>query len=352
MSKELEKLLEEKVEEVQEKQNEEKNVNTRKKARKTKKRKKILVRVIALILAGVTAVSCFFALKKKKDDTKDIPNSITVSVDDIGVEEIEGVYGETTGNINKEDLVEKNGVIWKDQAAADKSNQVGKVVTDTKNDTLVVKPNGEVHEKEIGYEVKDNVGNVVASGSNETGVPEGYVYDNNVGSYVAQEDANKFVTVDADYYDYNGDIIFIKGETVLKETFNKIKSQLTTTPNANYSNNNYLNNNYSNNNYQYDNYLNNNYVNDNYQYDNYPNNNYVTDNYGMGNGYNNYVENNNYYTQTEEGRINRDGTYTIYGTTYANKSTYETIAFGNSNEYDVEIDENGVIYLKGYRKVR
>ena len=66
----------------------------------------------------------------------------------------------------------------------------------------------------------------------------------------------------------------------------------------------------------------------------------------MGNG--NY---NNNYTQ-EEGRINKDGTYTIYGTTYANKSTYETIAFGNSNEYDVEVDENGVIYLKGYRKVR
>lgn len=321
MSQEFEKLLNEKVEEVQKKQSEENTVNTRKKARKAKKRKKILVRVIALLLAGVTAVSCFFALRKKKTAPTDIPSSITVSVDDIGVKETEGVYGETTGNINKEDLVEKNGVIWKDQAAADKANQVGKVVTDTKNDTLVVKPNGEVHEKEIGYEVKDNQGNVVASGSNETGVPEGYVYDNNVGSYVSQEDVNKFVTVDADYYDCNGNLIFVKGETVLRETFNKIKNQLTTSPYNNY----YPNNDYQN------------------------NNNYVNDNYGMGYG-NDY--NNNNYTSTEEGRINNDGTYTIYGVTYANKSTYETIAFGDSYEYDVEVDGNGVIYLKGHQKVR
>ena len=327
MSQEFEKLLDEKVEEVQQKQKENTVKNTRKKTRKSKKRKKTLVRIIALLLAGATAVSCFFAFRKKKTETKDIPNSIAVSVDDIGVKEPDSIYGETTGNINKEDLVEKNGVIWKDQAAADKSNQVGKVVTDTKNNTLVVKSNGEVHEKEIGYEVKDNQGNVVASGSNETGIPEGYAYDNNLESYVEKEDVNKFVTVDADYYDYNGELIFVKGETVSRETFNKIQNQLTTNP---------YNNNYTNNNYQ--------------------NNNYINDNYGMGyeNEYydNSYVENNNQYTSNEEGRKNPDGTYTIYGTTYANKSTYETIAFGEANEYDVEIDGNGVIYLKGHQKVR
>ena len=59
----------------------------------------------------------------------------------------EAIYGNTTGNIDKDKLVEKDGNIYVNQDSANNSNNVGNTSIDTNNDTLVVKPDGTVEEK-------------------------------------------------------------------------------------------------------------------------------------------------------------------------------------------------------------
>lgn len=208
------------------------------------KRKKILTSTVAIVIAGVTAITSFIATKTKKVSATDATTSVVettehdisnVSINDIGVklefnEAEKKQYGKTTGNVNKEEIVEKNGTIWKDQEAADKSDEVGKTKIDDKNGTLKVKSDGKVYEKEKGYEVVDEKGKVVDSGSNKTGFPEDkYVHDKNLDKDVVKEDANKFVYADSNYYDMNGKLVFKKGEIVLKETLEKAKKELYTT---------------------------------------------------------------------------------------------------------------------------
>ena len=316
---------------------------------KTKNRKGLAVSIIALILAGMTAIGCFIGLKKKKNQPEEIVPSIStstiVSIDELGKEEEfpkkeeNKQYGKTTGNIKKEDLVEKNGTVWKDQAAANKSEQIGKVQTDLQNGTLKVDKDGDVVEKEEDYIVQNEQGMVINQGSNESGIPDGYVYKPEHDKIVKVEDSQKmerYVTIDTTYYDKTGNIVFEKGDVVTRESFEKIQYMLTTNPNQSYNPN-----------YQYPTYensYNSNYnepiYNPNYQEPSYNEPTYEEPTYNNNTNYN--------------GVINRDGTFTIDGVTFIDKATYEAIILGQYNEQDIRYNSNGVIYINQnqYQNVR
>lgn len=235
MENKVNDFYETKFEEIQ---NEKLQNNTKKTTKKTNKRglKALIIASLALLLAGVTALTCFLVSRKKKyttNATTSMTSSI-VTVDDLGMEEEftsseSKQYGKTTGDVDVNEIVEKDGTIWKNQEAADKSDEVGKVEIDTKNDTLVVKPNGEVHEKEEEYVIKKEDGKKETLTKKE--FDDKYVYDKELDTTVVKEDANKFVELDSNYYNKTtGDLVYKKGERVLKATYEKIKkdSKLTT----------------------------------------------------------------------------------------------------------------------------
>ena len=97
-------------------------------------------------------------------------NDLGVAYEDPTLETGKPEYGETTGNVNKDDIVEKDGINWKDKEAADNSDDVGKTEIDDKDGTLEVKPDGDVFEKEQDYEIKDADGNIKEEGSNEPSI--------------------------------------------------------------------------------------------------------------------------------------------------------------------------------------
>ena len=88
---------------------------------KTKKSKKVIVGMVALITAGVIAISSGVALiinhfKKKNNDISKTSDNSNVQIDDMGaeldfLENNTTKFGNTTGNINVDELVEKNGKI-------------------------------------------------------------------------------------------------------------------------------------------------------------------------------------------------------------------------------------------------
>ena len=151
-------------------------------------------------------------------------------------------YGETvTGNVDINEIVEKNNTIWKDQTAADNSNNVGKAVVDTnhitnsdgtvKDTTLVVDGNGDVKVSEQGYEIVDENDTIIDSGNSD--IPVGYAWDDVIGGYVPVEEVGKYVKADKDYwgYDNNGKayIVIYKDEVILKSQLENAKATLYTT---------------------------------------------------------------------------------------------------------------------------
>lgn len=237
-NKDVNSFFGEKLEQVQNEKIEVEKTDKKKK----KSLKAIIIAAIAALLAGLGVLTWHLVSKNKKatpNDTNSNTSSI-ITVDDLGMEEdftssLESKeYGKTTGDVDKNKIVEKDGTIWKDKEAADKSKDIGKTTIDDKNGTLKVNSDGEVYEKEKGYEIQKEDGTVV-SGTNGTGEPtkdDGYVYDKELDSTVVKDDVNKFVNVDKNYYNkYTGKIVYSKGERVLKETLAKIKKDpnLTTT---------------------------------------------------------------------------------------------------------------------------
>ena len=228
------------------------NVKTKNTKNGKKKNRKIFaVGLISIILAGVTVLSAIIykKLNSNKDKDKTSTQSTTqettipafkqeepVFLHDLGfaysnptLTQAKPQYGNTTGSVDKNKITEQGGTNWKDQEGADKSSQVGTVVTDDKNGTLEVKPNGDVFEKEDGYEVKDENGNIVETGSNESGIPDGYAWDDVLGKLVLEQEIGKYVYADADYYNENGELMLAKGEIVLKVRLEAAKQELTTT---------------------------------------------------------------------------------------------------------------------------
>ena len=250
-----ETYLKQKIEGIQAKQSK-KIENSR------RNRKSFFTRIGAVITAGaILATGIIHIIKRNKKNTNNnkptystidttptiIPEN-QISIDGLGLKYESPTlptkkpqYGNTTGDIKKEDLVEKNNTIWKDKEAANNSSNVGKTEIDDKNGTLEVKPNGDVFVKDEGYEIEKEDGTVIEGtiteedkqngevGSNGNILPPGYVHDENLDKDVVEEDANKFVYCDADYYDATGALIYSKGELISKEDLELAKQSLTTT---------------------------------------------------------------------------------------------------------------------------
>ena len=147
-----------------------------------KKKKGIIAATVALILAGVMTISGFLiASKLKKKDANDPTNSTstsqkndkigTRSLDSLGKEleeskEKNSEYTKVSGDFNIEDVVRgSDGLLYVDEESAALATKSGSVEIDTKGGTLVVADNGKVYTKEEGYEVLDENGNVVESGN-------------------------------------------------------------------------------------------------------------------------------------------------------------------------------------------
>lgn len=309
MENKVDNFLDKKLEEIQNKRFEENqakiNAKNAKKENSKKKRKGIIKSAIALALAGLIAVGCYFGFRKKNNNPNIDKPSIT-TVDDLGMDEEfdnsdeSKLYGDTTGDINKEDLVEKDGVIYKDKEAADNSDKVGDKETDLKDGDLVIDKDGDVVEKEPGYEIKDENGNTTEKGEGD--IPKGYAYDPVLDKIVKEDQVGKFVYADNDYYSkIDGTQYCKKGDIVLKtslENWKKDSNITTVKPSANTTNNNTSS------------------------------------------------------TKTEStekvdnGVINPDGTFTISGVTFKDKATYQAIVLGECNEEDLRYDSKGVIYIK------
>ena len=220
--------------ETQTKKGTKKETKKEKEARikKQQKRKKRII-IIALILAGATLIGSLAAgIAKlfKKDNNKDdlnkqqeyIVSESEIGLDDLGIEELfkeeteNKEYGEVTGNVNKDEIVEKNDTLWKDEEAANNSDSIGKVTYDDQNGTLKKDETGDIVEKEEHFEVKDENGNQISTGSNETGIPNGYAWDSVLQDYVKAEDVGKYVYADVTYYNTYGEVVIEKGDLVLK----------------------------------------------------------------------------------------------------------------------------------------
>lgn len=204
---------------------------------KRKGRKKNKRLLITMIVAGILATTAsisgvvnFLTNRKKNQNVNlDKPKTSisTFDLSDLGnelniIEETKPIYIVLDENINVDELVEKNDKVYIDQESADKSDTVGNVVIDTKEDTLIVKPDGTVTEKEEGYKIKDETGEVIESGEGK--LPEGYVETEEEGKYLPEG----YVYSDATYYNEEGIAILIEGSAVSKADLEYAKMYLTT----------------------------------------------------------------------------------------------------------------------------
>ena len=172
-----------------------------------------------------------------QDDTTDVNKEDKLKIDlstlskDLIVKEEEKkeepklVFGNSeNGKVKVEELVPvtnpgtKETTIYVNEEASKESENIG-VTIDTKNDTLVIGEDGTVREKTPGYEVKDPKTNeVIASG--EGNVTEGYV-EVNPDEYIKQEDLDNMVEIKQTVYNSEG-VLYNPGEYVTKEGYNRL----------------------------------------------------------------------------------------------------------------------------------
>lgn len=223
------------------KKEEQKNIKPVKVKRFNTKSKKFVVSAVALTAAGVIVVSSGIAgivsLFKKNNNTEvpKTPDNSIVQIDDMGTElefpkeDNTSKFGNTTGNINVDEIVEKNGKLYVNKDSADKSDKKGTSSFDNKNNTLI-EEDGKIKEKTEGIEIIDKNGNVIVKDDlDKNGIPDGYAWDSVLKKYVLEEEVGKYVYADATYYFEDGSIALNKGEVVAKETLEKAKKYLTTT---------------------------------------------------------------------------------------------------------------------------
>ncbi len=290
-----------------------------------------------------------------------------ITDDDIVTEKKE--YQNPSNGLDKNKIVEsEDGTLWESKEEKEEfESKQNEEVIDTKNGTLTVVPdeNGEdiVIEKDKGYEVKDESGNVVDSGVNSNGVPDGFTLGDN-GNYIKNEDVGKYVYSEYDFYSSDGKLIISKGDKMTVEDYEKAKRELLTeppktptedktvtdtvivpeveergvvNPDGTYTIDGLTFKSKS----VYEDYLihpelygeYNGVImlvseilapNSNEKSDVAVDNGYQNSNNSVDNGYQNDNSNNsnNVSSQTDEGVINPDGTYTIYGVTYKSEADY------------------------------
>lgn len=281
-------------------------IKKEKKVKKQKNKKRIAVALIALCLAATTAISglVLHFNKKKNNNTNNSKNNSSISaVGDLGVEldfpkSSKPSLGETTGNVNVSDIVSSNGKYYANQSHADKADKVGTSSIDTKGDTLKVESNGTVKEKEEGYEIKDKeTGSIIQSGNvSSDGSIEGFKKDENLGGYFEEEDdVETLVYSDANYYDKNGDLVLAKGDLVEEERLAYAKKHYSTTKpvvSSKTSTSSTVTSTPS-----------------------------VSSNTSSKPSVNSNTSSTT--STTDEGKVNADGTYTIFGLTFETKADYQ-----------------------------
>lgn len=227
-----------------------------------KKRNKIITTVVALALALAGIVTGLSFRKhdksKGKTDDKNVEKTIDtdenttlktekdvvnlVSVNDLGDEleipvEVPKVeFGEVvSGNINTDNIVESNNELYVNEEALNNSEQVGEVQIETTDNTYVNPDDGQVYEKEIDYEIVDgNTKEVIEEGNGA--IPPNYEYDEGLDKVIEKEEVGKNAYADKDYYGWIGDgtvwgIVISKGTPMEKEDLEEIKQTLSTNPN-------------------------------------------------------------------------------------------------------------------------
>ena len=273
------------------------------KKEKTKKSKKFIIVMVSLITAGAIALGSGVAVLvnyfRKKNNNEDLktPNNSIVQIDDMGTElefpkeETKTKYENPTGKADLNKIVEKNNKVYVDKESADKSNTVGTSSFDNKNNTLI-EEDGKIKEKTEGYEIKDDKGSVIQKGElDENNIPEGYAWDSVLKKYVPKEEVGKYVYADATYYDEEGNVAIKKGDVVAKETLENAKKYLTTTKKTSSSSNTTTSS--------------------------------TTTSSTTNTSSSSKEETSSTTTTSNEGKINADGTYTIFGLTFESKADYE-----------------------------
>ncbi len=302
------------------------------------KNKKFAISVAAITAAGViVATSSIVGLInyfKKNNNNNNFPltpntSNSTMDISDIGTElefpkekNNSSKYENPTGKVDVNKIVEKNNKIYVDKDNADKSNTVGTSSIDTKNDTLIVE-DGKVKEKTEGYEIKDDKGNVVQEGNlDQSGIPENFEKNEELDGFFEKEDNTSTLTYsDSDYYDENGDLALAKGDLVEKERLEYAKKHYSTTKPVISSISSTTNNTSS-------------------KTETSSTVSSTTNNTSS------KTETSSTTTTSNEGKVNADGTYTIFGVTYADKATFEQIALSDLETLDMYLDENGVLHIK------
>ena len=317
---------------IRENANEFRRNNQKKNKKNSKKKKKgIIVGTISLVLAGIMAVSGFLIYGKlRKKNGNGTSNSTsqglsTGSLDLLG-EELskdgykKSEYTKVSGDFNIEDVVRgADGLLYVDAESAANATKSGTSVIDTKGGSLVVSDNGKVYTREQGYEIVDSNGNVVESGN---------------GSPSNSNEGINYVECPCNYYDDEGNLVHSAGEFITqqelercrqyyhtskpkKDEYTKVEEEIIyydnyTTENSN-SNSSSEENDSSKNNA------------DNAASTGSKEDNSVTDNENYEEV--TYEEENedyqDYSSSSNEGVFNADGTYTIYGVTYASYADYQ-----------------------------
>lgn len=205
------------------------------------KRKKLIVRIAAGVSAFIILITGLSHLGKKKspsDNTNTTTTTKTTSTtsfdldamgDELNVETTTTTtYKVVSGDIDPNKIVEQDGKLYKDATEASKAKNTTTSIN-LKNDTLKTS-NGKVYDKTTQYEIKDETGKTVATGNlDESGIPDGYAYDSVLKKYLPKEEVGKYVYADATYYDNEGNVVLKKGDVVLKETLEKAKKYFSTT---------------------------------------------------------------------------------------------------------------------------
>ena len=203
-----------------------KHLNKKSSKKKTKKKKKgIIAAAIALAMAGVMAVTGFIVgskLKKKDDDAKS-RNSITDVVDDkintasldslgeqLLTEEKKSEYTKVSGDFNINDVVRgDDGRLYVDNESARNASKSGSEHIDTKGGTLTVDESGKVYTQSEGYVIVDEKGNIVESGE---------------GTPSLEEEGIDYVECPNNYYDDEGTLVHPAGELITPEELELCKT--------------------------------------------------------------------------------------------------------------------------------
>jgi len=322
----------ESVSELLEKKHVGENVKSIKDKKENKQKNKWFgVKIVALITAGIVALSSGIAvlanhLKKKDNDTPLVPDTSvsTMDIDDLGNELTTNATTNTTykvvsGNIDSSKIVEQDGKLYADEDSASKAKNKTTSI-DLKNGTLktsVIKDkNGKttikVYDKTTGYVIEDEKSKTTVTGNlKDDGIPDGYAYDTVLKKYVPKSEVGKYVYADATYYDSEGTAVINKGEVVAKETLEKAKKYLTTTKSSKKA---------------------------------------TTTTTTAKTTTSTTTAKTTTSTTSNEGVVNKDGTYTIHGVTYADKATFQEIATSDLESIDVYLDENGVVHINTNEK--